>query len=406
MAESNSLPAESPFELEHHEIIRPLASGGMAQLYLAWQVRPGGVRRRVVLKRIHRHLVADPEFVEMFLNEARIGAGLTHPNIVHLYDVLTTKDGDPVLVMEYINGVSVHGLLRAARRQEMGFPLNFAVHVVMAIAEALEYAYETVGPDGEKLRIVHRDVSPSNILVSVEGRVKLVDFGIAKASASAALTKAGQVKGKYQYMSPEQLRGEELDARSDLFALGAILYELTTGSRVFRGKTDVELITALLTAEIDPPSSRKEGYPEELERIVMSCLSRSRDARPPSARALYEQLESCATACDFTMRSVTLGTFVSTLFPERLEADPAPSGPRPVLKTEPLIVPTMPLPMAIVQPSPSGAPPESASGPDVDVPIDIDVAPAKRDATVLVVGIGLVVASILFWLVVYPLLAH
>lgn len=404
--QSAPIPPESAFELDKHEIIRPLASGGMAQLFLAWQHGAGGVKRRVVVKRIHRHLVGEPEFVEMFLNEARIAAGLSHPNIVHIYDVVETNDGDTVLVMEYVNGVSVHALLRAARQKGIRLPLGFAVHIALAVAEALEYAYSAAGPDGQALRIVHRDVSPSNVLVSVEGRIKLVDFGIAKALANATVTKTGHIKGKYRYMAPEQLKGETLDARTDLFALGSMLYEMTTGTRAFPGTSDAEIITALLTCEVEPPSRRVADYPPELERIVLRCLSRDRVGRPSSGRELIEELEACASACDWTMRSVSLGAFVTSLFPAQAEPE-APStsgphsasGPRSAPKrptgTPPLSVRRQMATMPMVVPEPV-APPE------IVVTVEEEAGAPFRDAKTLLVITVLVIASAVFWLLVYP----
>lgn len=393
-------PLDSSFELDKHEIIRPLATGGMAQLFLAWQHGAGGVKRRVVVKRIHRHLVGEPEFVEMFLNEARIAAALSHPNIVHIYDVVETSDGDTVLVMEYVNGVSVHALLRAARQKGIRLPLGFAVHIAIAVAEALEYAYGAVGLDGQFLRIVHRDISPSNVLISVEGRIKLVDFGIAKALENVSVTKAGHVKGKYRYMAPEQLKGETLDGRTDLFALGAILYEMTTGSRAFAGTSDAEVITALLTSEIVPPSRRVDDYPPELERIVLRCLSRERTERPGSARELIEELEACVFSCDWTMRSFSLGAFVKTLFPAQLESEaPSTSGPRPASPRRSVPPSTrrqlFTMPMVPLDP---GAPPE------LHVTVEEQARPRRpiQDATTLLVITIVVIASAIFWLVVYP----
>jgi serine/threonine protein kinase len=397
------IPPDSSFELDKHEIIRPLATGGMAQLFLAWQYGAGGVKRRVVVKRIHRHLVGEPEFVEMFLNEARIAAGLSHPNIVHIYDVVETNAGDTVLVMEYVNGVSVHALLRAARQNGLTLPLGFAVHIAIAVAEALEYAYAAAGADGVPLRIVHRDVSPSNVLVSVEGRIKLVDFGIAKALANASVTKAGHVKGKYRYMAPEQLKGEPLDARTDLFALGAMLYEMTTGSRAFAGSSDAEIITALLTCEVEPPSRRVADYPPELERIVLRCLSRERGGRPSSGRELIEELEACAVSCDWTMRSVSLGVFVRSLFPAHLEAEapsasgPRASAPRSSTPTPPVSAPRQMSTLPMIGP-------DALMQAEIDVTVDYDAGPRQplRDASTLLIVTFLVVASALFWLVVYP----
>lgn len=317
---------ESTQWLPDHEVIGVLASGGMAKIYLAWQMKSGGFRRKVVLKRIHRHLLADETFVQMFLHEGRVGAGLSHRNIAHIYDVLVSVEGDPVIVMEYVRGASVQTLLRALRARQSRMPVPVAVTIAMEVCEAIDYAFNSTGPDGEPMRIVHRDISPSNILLSLDGQVKLLDFGIAKTAAAVELTKAGNIKGKYGYMAPEQLRGQIVDARTDIFSLGAVLYEMTVGRRPFRGKNEAEQISALLMDPIVPPSQLIADYPPELEQIVMRALNRDRLQRFQSPRELADELERCASTHDWTMKTVAMSTFLKAVVGTEIP-EPTPSTP-------------------------------------------------------------------------------
>ena len=225
-----------------YQPIRRLAVGGMAEIFLARVPGVGieGFEKLVVLKRILPQHALDPELLRMFLDEARLSATLTHPHVIEVYDV--GADGDaPFFAMEYVHGENVREMLRAQARAAAGkpsapLPLAHAITIVAAAAEGLHYAHERLGPGGKPLGIVHRDVSPSNVLVSYDGAVKVSDFGIAKWAFQRTRTQEGTLKGKFAYMSPEQCRARPVDRRSDIFALGAILYELTTGRRAVRGR--------------------------------------------------------------------------------------------------------------------------------------------------------------------------
>jgi eukaryotic-like serine/threonine-protein kinase len=277
-----------------YEVSRRIAIGGMAEVFLATQVGPSGFRRHVVLKRIHPHLAEEPQFLSMFLNEARIAADLSHPNIVHIYDLFQDGPQSYVIAMEYVHGETVFGLFRESRQRNIRISYGHIARMIMAVCEALHYAWEEPSPDGRVRRIIHRDVSPSNILLGVDGQVKLADFGIAKALQSEGLTKVATLKGKYGYMSPEQVRCEALDNRSDLFALGAMLYEMTVGRRLFRRESDLKTLQAILVDPIAPPSTVAPDYPAELEPVVMRALARNREDRFPSARAMAEALAEVA----------------------------------------------------------------------------------------------------------------
>src|SRR4051812_3501912 len=267
-----------------YEPIRRLAVGGMAEIYLARLLGVGieGFEKLVVLKRILPQHALDPELLRMFLDEARLSATLSHPHVTEVYDVGT--DGDtPFFIMEYVHGANLRQMQHRARARADGagppVPLEHAVGIVAAAAAGLHYAHERVGPGGEPLNIVHRDVSPSNVLVSYDGAVKVSDFGIAKWAFQRTQTQDGALKGKFAYMSPEQCRGQPVDRRSDVFALGTILYELTCGVAPFRAATDFEILGQIVAGAPAAPvwSSSQHGeqpYPPALAAIVMRALAR------------------------------------------------------------------------------------------------------------------------------------
>src|SRR4051794_15933708 len=252
----------------------------MAEIFLARLPGLGieGFEKLVVLKRILPQHALDPELVRMFADEARLSATLSHPNVTEVHDV--GSDGDtPFFAMEYVHGANLREVQRAhASRQvapdDVPLPLGEAVGILSAAAAGLHYAHERLGPGGEPLGIVHRDVSPSNILVSYDGAVKVTDFGIAKWAFQRTRTQEGTLKGKFAYMSPEQCRGRAVDARSDVFALGAILYELTTGVPAFTGDSDLDILNRIATGRAEPPRwpDGDRAYPPALAAIVMRAL--------------------------------------------------------------------------------------------------------------------------------------
>ena len=307
-----------------YEVSRRIAIGGMAEVFLATQVGPSGFRRQVVLKRIHPHLADEPQFLSMFLNEARIAADLSHPNIVHIYDLFQDGPTSYVIAMEYVHGETVFGLFRETRQKNVRISYGHIVRMIIAVCEALHYAWEEPSPDGRPRRIIHRDVSPSNILVGVDGQVKLADFGIAKALQSEGLTKVATLKGKYGYMSPEQVRCEPLDNRSDIFSLGAMLYEMTVGRRLFRRESDLKTLQAILVDPIPPPSTVALDYPPDLEPIVMRALARNRDDRFPTARAMAEELADVARKNGWDAETQALATLVRQVVADRPLSTPSP----------------------------------------------------------------------------------
>jgi serine/threonine protein kinase len=296
--------------LGRYQIIRRIALGGMAELYLARQLGDAGYEKVVALKRVLPHLAEDPQFVEMFLNEARLAAGLNHSGIAQVMD-FGTEGGEHFMTLEYVHGRSVSQLLREAGR---ALPRSVALTIAHEVAGALHYAHERVGSDGRPLGLVHRDVSPSNILVSYDGDVKLVDFGIAKATAHSNATQTAAIKGKIAYMAPEQLRGESLDRRSDVFALCVVFYEMLLGKRCFSAPGEFALINRVAEARYTKPSKINPEIEPELETLVADGLSVDPDDRPRSARVLQGRLEAVANTHDLRLSKVALAEFMEHTF--------------------------------------------------------------------------------------------
>ncbi len=271
-------------------LVQKLAEGGMAEIFLAKQVGAEGFERDVVVKLMLEHFTNSRDFVDMFLDEARLAARLHHPNVVQISD-LGVADGRYFLCMEYLAGEDLQTVIeRGAQRGEQ-VPLGVAARIILMALEGLEYAHGyTEG--GTRTDLVHRDVSPSNIFVTFQGNVKVLDFGIAKASSKLIHTQPGTVKGKLGYMSPEQARGEALDARSDLFSLGVTFHELLTGRRVFQKDSEVGVLLAMMGEEIPAPSSVRPEIPAELDAIVRRATQRDVNQRYASAAQMREELEA------------------------------------------------------------------------------------------------------------------
>ena len=309
-----------PQQFGKYTLLRRLATGGMAEIFLARQVGVGGFEKEVVVKRLLPLHAANQDFVSMFLDEARIAAHLTHPNISQIFD-LGQEGEDYYIAMEYVHGADLRRVCSQGIAEGNYLPLHHAVRIICEVCDALAYAHTRTDKEGRALDIVHRDISPTNILVTYDGGVKLVDFGIAKATNKVSVTKTGQIKGKYGYMSPEQCRGDALDGRSDIFAVGINLYEITLGRRLFRGDSDVETIRAIESGAIPAPRSISPDYPERLERIVLKALARDPDQRYHLARELQMALEDFLA--DSALRSTAgmLTEYMRQLFRDQLELE-------------------------------------------------------------------------------------
>ncbi|MCC7383788.1 MAG: protein kinase [Deltaproteobacteria bacterium] len=277
----------------NYRLLRRLADGGMASIYLASITGPDGFSKQCVLKKIRPQYSDSTEFRQMLVQEARIAAILSHPNIVQVFD-FGRVENEYFLTMEWVDGVALSVLMQRAARRGAGLGLRPALLVGTAMAEALEYIHFGVRVDGAAVNLVHRDVTPSNILVSRSGATKLTDFGIVKVLEAPSSTRVGVIKGKYAYMSPEQLKAEKIDHRSDLFSLGVVLYEMITGRRLFRRREVAATVAAVLTGKVPPPSTIAPEVPPELDRIVLKLLAKDRDQRYWCAQDLVDDLTELA----------------------------------------------------------------------------------------------------------------
>lgn len=274
-----------------YQLVCKLATGGMAELFLAKAAGPMGFEKTLVLKRILPQLADDPAFLEMFLNEARVVARLEHPNIVQIFD-FGQAEGSWFLAMEYIDGPNLRILSKRAQAGGVELAPALCAKIVSLASEGLAFAHDALDPvTGEPLGLVHRDISPDNLLVSRQGAVKVVDFGVAKLAGQLHRTQTGVLKGKVAYMPPEQFRGEVLDRRADVYALGIVLYELLTGQRPFQASTEASIMRAVLFDPLVPLRTRRPELPEALGQILDRALAKEREERYPDCHALHEDLE-------------------------------------------------------------------------------------------------------------------
>jgi serine/threonine-protein kinase len=301
-----------------YAILAKLATGGMAELFLARNASGAGIERYVVLKRVLSHRTNDERFVRMFLDEARLAAQLQHPNIAQVYDTGVLGESY-FFTMEYVHGETVRELMLRAQADTLDIPIGCALTIVAGAAAGLHHAHERIGMDGKPLHIVHRDVSPSNLMVSYEGQLKLVDFGVAKATMRSSETNAGTVKGKISYLSPEQCRGRATDRRSDLFALGIVMWELLAGERLFQRDTDYDSMDAIVKQS--PPSliARRPDVPVEVEAIVSKLLAKDPAERFQTAGELLEAIEGTAVQTSLSLSVASLARFMRELFGQRPE---------------------------------------------------------------------------------------
>jgi serine/threonine protein kinase len=303
-----------------YQLLKKLASGGMATIFLARQAGIEGFEKLLVVKRILPHLAENDEFIKMFLDEARIAARLNHPNIVQIFN-LGAQDDSYFIAMEYIHGEDVRRVFRRAEAAGKSLPVPLICRIIMDAAAGLDYAHHKNDPSGKPLGIVHRDVSPQNILVTFEGSVKVVDFGIAKAADQATVTKSGVLKGKYSYMSPEQAAGGKIDRRTDIFALGIVMWELLTGTRLFKRGNDLQTLEAVGECEVTPPSEIDARLPKQLDDIVLRALEKKLDKRYQTAGELRTGLEQFLLSNQLPSSSVHLGAFMKDVYAERLKRE-------------------------------------------------------------------------------------
>ncbi|WP_394832709.1 protein kinase [Pendulispora rubella] len=317
-------PAASglPQRFGKYTLLRKLATGGMAELFLALQRSVAGFEKLVVIKRILPRVQQDRAFIEMLLHEARVAATLSHPNVVQIFDV-GQIDGTYFIAMEHVHGEDIRSIARQMKRKTLpGYtelPLEHALSVMLGVCAGLAYAHEKRDFDGTALNIVHRDISPQNVVVTFSGDIKIVDFGIAKSDRGLRSdTRSGKLKGKVPYMSPEQARGEDIDARSDIFSAGVMLFELTTGRRLFKSSSEYETLKLICERDYPSPSDVVPDYPAELEAIVMRALARNREERFRTAREMQAALEDFVRREQMIVSPIGLQHFMHSLFADKL----------------------------------------------------------------------------------------
>ncbi len=351
-----------PGAVKHYDLVASLGAGGMANVYLAFATGPEGFRKLVVVKKLHTTLADDPEFLGMFRQEARLAARLNHPNIVQTLD-FGVEDDRYVIVMEYLEGQSLHAIQKKAGAGQL--PLANHLSILLQVLSALEYAHSLTDFDGTPLRIIHRDVSPHNVFVTYAGQTKLVDFGIAKALAQSSETTHGGTKGKVAYMAPEQERGDPLDARTDLFAVGVMLWEALVGHPLWIGLSDLAIISRLHFAEIPTPREANADVNPELEEVCLRALAHRPSDRFSDAAEFRHALERCIDGLGLRARPEETGKLVADLFAEdrhrlarlvgeHLSSRPPPlSAAAPPGSVPPIAESTGPKPPATHRPAPA-----------------------------------------------------
>jgi serine/threonine protein kinase len=313
-------PKRQPIPFGKYLLLDRINIGGMAEVWRGKAFGAGGFERLVAIKRILPNIAEDDEFISMFIDEAKISVQLTHANIGQIYE-LGQIANSYFIAMEYIPGKDMRAIFDRCRKKAEPAPIPLVAYCVSKMCEGLDYAHRKKDGMGRDLNIVHRDISPQNVLISYEGEVKVIDFGIAKAAGKATKTQAGILKGKFGYMSPEQIRGLNLDRRSDVFAIGVCLYEMLTGERLFVGDSDFSVLEKVRKAEVAPPSTYNRRIPEQLEKIVLKALARDVDERYQYASELGDDLQRFLITSDAIFGRKDLMQYMKSTFAEDVERE-------------------------------------------------------------------------------------
>ena len=303
--------------LGKYSVLRRLGAGGMAEVFLCKLQGIGGFEKHVVLKRIREDAANDVDFVTMFFDEARLAANLNHPNIVQTFEV-DQLEAMPYIAMEYVKGATLAQVLRKVKQEYRKPHHGHIASIFAGVCAGLDYAHNAKDASGRPLHIVHRDISPQNIMVSLDGIAKIFDFGIAKAQGSLALTGVDRVKGKFAYMAPEQLRAKPVNAKADVFAVGVCLYEATTGKKPFAGQTEAELLAKRLEGTFPAPSEVIHKFPAELEQIILDAMQADAEARP-TALELHQRLSMFCGKDPFLSNTLAVGAWMREMFEEPKE---------------------------------------------------------------------------------------
>ena len=309
-----------PIQFGKYLLLERVNIGGMAEVFKAKTFGVQGFERFVAIKRILPSMSEDDEFINMFVDEARIAVQLSHSNVVQIYE-LAKFENQYYIAMEFVGGKDMRQVLDRLREKGVTVPIPAAAYIASKICDGLDYAHRKQDPSGRPMNIIHRDVSPQNILVSYEGDVKITDFGIAKAEDRASKTQAGVLKGKFAYMSPEQVRGLPIDHRSDIFAVGILLYEMVTGERLFIGESDFSTLERVRNAEVPPPRMHNEAIPEVLESIMLKALARDREERYQWASELHDELQQFLIVDNSIFNAKRLAALVREQYVEEIEQE-------------------------------------------------------------------------------------
>lgn len=319
----NRSMSSMPQTIGPYTVLERISAGGMAEVYKAKQLGVEGFERLVAIKRILPHIASDPEFIAMFQAEAKLAVQLTHGNIAQIYK-LGRHEESFYIALEYVDGRDVGALLEYSQKRGKPIPLHYACYIIARCCEGLDYAHHKRDKDGKPLNVIHRDISPPNILVSYEGEVKLIDFGLAKAASSSIHTQAGIIKGKLAYMSPEQVRGDKLDHRSDVFAIGVVFYELLSGKRLFRRASDLDTYQAVRDCAVPSLAAENPHFPKRLDEIVLESLAREPDKRYQTAGELGNAIQEFMFRQNLVCRGEQLGEWMRRVFQtKRAKAPPA-----------------------------------------------------------------------------------
>src|SRR3954447_8521307 len=313
---------KKPLPFGKYFLLERINVGGMAEVFKAKTFGVEGFERLVAVKRILPNIAEDEEFIAMFIDEAKIAVQLQHANVAQIFDLGKVEDAF-FIALEYVHGKDLRAIFDRMRNRGEPLPVALACYIMMQVCEGLDYAHNKRDAQGRQLFLIHRDISPQNVLIGYEGEVKLIDFGIAKAVGKASKTQAGILKGKFGYMSPEQVRGLPIDRRSDIFAIGIVLYELLTGERLFIGESDFSTLEKVRNVEIQPPSNYNKKIPQELERVVLKALARDPDDRYANAIDLHDDLQSFLYSVGEFFSRKDLAAWMKKTFAMEIEEDNA-----------------------------------------------------------------------------------
>jgi serine/threonine protein kinase len=306
---------------QRYRVVEKLESGGMAEVFRAESEGLQGFKKQVAIKRVLPHLSEKKKFISMFLDEARLSAQLTHSNCVQVFDI-GVGDNAYFIVMEYVDGANLKAIAESLRKNGKEFPVQPAALIALEICKGLSYAHELRDPNGVDLKIVHRDMSPPNVLVTKYGEIKIVDFGLAKANSQLERSEPGIIKGKFSYLSPEAALGQEVDARTDIFAVGIILWELLAGQRLFLGETDFQTVKKVQQAVVPPISQINKNVPPELEKIITRTLARDPNVRYQTARELGVDLNKFMFKSGQAVSTFDIATLVAVAMRDRARMRP------------------------------------------------------------------------------------